>query len=506
MNMRTSTRVLPLPQIVRRSNSQQTDLAAVSSTFITCVIVTVITTIVLLSSNAVVHWFVIPVSVCGVLIGTDAIEWFRGRTDLYDLGGIIGLVGFHFFYLAPLLHVSWNYWLRVPAPPDWREWLGYMGVLNMVGLVLYRVCRATIKDKAIPNTYWQINTSRFQRLLPACIVISLALQLWTYRQFGGISGYMQSRMNSSDAFKGWGWIFMFSECAPILVTFAVVSYFQNRKVSWPIIASTVFGFFALQMFFGGLRGSRSATVAVLFWIVGCIHLLVRPVSKKLVCAGCIFLGVFMYLYGFYKSRGTGATEALAGSEAREHMAEDTGRTPEFLILEDFGRADIQAYILFKLTRYDSEFRYADGRTYLGALALLVPHWIMDDKPATTIKEGTEIQNAPGRYAPVILESSRVYGLAGESMLNFGPLSVPIVYGFYGLLVGYFRRAANALCRNDARLLLLPFAVYVCISLFIGDSDNVVFGLVKNGFVPLLVVFYSVHRLTVLRGCSSSELN
>src|ERR1700730_14595673 len=76
----------------------------------------------LLASAQTAHWFIIPVLFCGVLIGCDAIDWFRGRLSLFDPAGIIGLVGVHFFFLAPLLHVTWDSWmLYINPPPDWRD-------------------------------------------------------------------------------------------------------------------------------------------------------------------------------------------------------------------------------------------------------------------------------------------------------------------------------------------------------------------------------------------------
>ena len=65
----------------------------------------------LLASEKVEHWFVIPVLLCGVIIGIDAIDWFRGRVGMFDPAGIIGLLGVYFFFLAPLLHVVWDVWL-----------------------------------------------------------------------------------------------------------------------------------------------------------------------------------------------------------------------------------------------------------------------------------------------------------------------------------------------------------------------------------------------------------
>jgi len=52
------------------------------------------------------HWFIIPTTVCGVLAATDAIDWIRGKLDMYDPIGAIGAFSVHFFFLAPLLHVQ----------------------------------------------------------------------------------------------------------------------------------------------------------------------------------------------------------------------------------------------------------------------------------------------------------------------------------------------------------------------------------------------------------------
>src|ERR1039457_5349528 len=57
------------------------------------------------------HWFVIPVAMCGLLMAIDAVPWARGRMDLYDPAGIVGLLSTHGFFLAPLLNAAWNEWM-----------------------------------------------------------------------------------------------------------------------------------------------------------------------------------------------------------------------------------------------------------------------------------------------------------------------------------------------------------------------------------------------------------
>ena len=120
------------------------------------------------ASNRLVHWFIIPISICGILMGADAVDWFRGRLDLYDPQGLIGILGFHFFFIAPLLHVLWDFYMHeVSPPPDWRDWLGYMGVLNVIGILCYRLGRRVFEGRTVPaEKVWEINKSRFRMFLP----------------------------------------------------------------------------------------------------------------------------------------------------------------------------------------------------------------------------------------------------------------------------------------------------------------------------------------------------
>ena len=48
--------------------------------------------------DSVLHWFLLPVWGCGILIGADAVAWFRGQLDTFDIKGLIGVFGFHFFF------------------------------------------------------------------------------------------------------------------------------------------------------------------------------------------------------------------------------------------------------------------------------------------------------------------------------------------------------------------------------------------------------------------------
>jgi hypothetical protein len=468
------------------------------SMLIACFLVALTDILFALNDDRLQHWFVLPVSICGVLMATDAIDWVRGRLDLYDPVGIIGLYCIHWFYLAPLLNVKWDFFIGdVAAPPDWRDWLGYMGILNAVGLIAYRFCRGLFRPDAnnARRTFWKIDRFKARFALPLCIAISAVAQTAVYIRFGGITGYIDSRVDDPNAWVGLGPLFMISESAPILIAFYVVIRMQQKKVSWTKAFFALAALCAVQMYFGGLRGSRSETVELFFWVVGCVHLLVRPVPRRVIYIGCIFLYGFMYFYNFYKAMGKDATQAYtASAEDREYLEQKTHKTTKGLLLGDFGRADLQAYILFRALNDGKDLDYAKGRTYLAALSLWVPRSILPERPDSKLKEGTEFQYGSG-YDPNF-PSSRVYGIATESILNFGPIAAPFAYGAFGLFVGWFRRWVNRILPGDARLLLVPLVVYECMSFFGGDSDNLVFGIAKNGFLPVLAVILCTVRRRV----------
>ncbi len=449
-------------------------------------------------SGRLVHWFVLPVLACGVLIGMDAYDWARGRMSLFDPVGIIGLTGLHFFFLAPLLHISWQFLMKTPVPPiDWRADMGGMAILNLIGLVIYRWTRDVFVRRA-PQTspvQWRLNKPVFLTLMPFMLLFTGALQMWVYARFGGLSGYIEAATDLTDTTQmaGMGIIFLFSETFPILAIMLFAAYASDkpRWQGWPVLIGVMIAFLVLRILFGGLRGSRSTILFALLWAGGILHFYVRPISRQAVLIGVAFMVMFMYAYGFYKAAGAESFKAIEDTSARTEIRESSGRDFQSVLLGDLSRSDVQAYIFDRVWRprdvTQSDYEYGWGRTYLGALVLFVPTSIWPNRPVHKVKEGTEIIYGMGTYVPNELWSSRVYGLAGEAMLNFGVLAVPFAFVLFGLAVSLTRRLLMILTVGDTRLLMFPYLITFCAIILTSDSDNLIVYIVQQGAFPFLMI-------------------
>ena len=170
----------------------------------------------------------------------------------------------------------------------------------------------------------------------------------------------------------------------------------------------------------------------------------------------------------------------------------SGRTFHATLLGDLGRSDVQAFTLYKVQSASPE-DLGWGRTYLGGLSILAPRWLFPGRPPTKEKEATDLFYGRGAFDAGRI-TTRVFGLAGEALLNVGIIGVPIVFLLWGLLVGLLRRAYYGLQRRDARLLLLPLWVNLALLMLIADSDNWIFFLVKEGTVPFLIVWFCSRRV------------
>jgi hypothetical protein len=469
------------------------------------------------TTPAVGHWFLIPVTLCGAIIGIDAVDWMRGKYDLLDPIGLLGVFGIYFFYVAPILHVQRDFWIRnVVQPDDWRTWIGYMAWLNVAGILAYRLGRTLTQrrrsragSRSTPRagaaahsdaseagtSYWRLNYPRFIHIaLPVLFVLALG-QVLLYASFGGIVEYMlaataETWQKRRDAFQGLGFAIAAIESFPIIFAMVYVMWLKQtgRRMTATSLVVLVILMIVILILFGGLRGNRGQIIFSAFWAIGLVHFTMRKISRRFVAAGCVLLVAFVYLYGFYKGAGPEGVSAIIDAEQRQILTEQTNRGLDMALLWDLGRSDIQAYVLYRVVAADSDYQIAYGRTYIGALAYSLPRQLFPGRPPTKVKEGTEILRGAGAFEAGMRQSLRVYGLAGETMLNFGPAAIPIAFALFGVGVGLLRRFMQRLSPDDARWLIVPILINLVFTILVQDSDVVFAFVVFNLGLPLLIVW------------------
>ena len=447
-----------------------------------------------------VHWFLIPVLACGCVCGRDVLGWFSGRLDPFDPRGIIGVVGMHLFFLAPLLLVYWDMeYDTATRPDDWRPWLGILSAINVGGLLIYRWFeRVVFHRRPRRSPRWTIDQDRVFAILIPALLLSGVAQLYLWYRFGGIVGQLENY--KSGDFSGVRGRFKYQLLAsafPILLLFLLTALRArgDRNRGRYSMAFFILGLtFVLYFITDGLRGSRSAIIWTLFWATGIIHYFWRRLSARVLLAGLVPLFVFMYTYGLYKSYGSRVIDVYEQSRSLTEMSERSGRTSKRLLVRDLSRTDVQAFMIYRLLSDHSEYQLELGATYAETLPrMLLPSWIWRGRPKLPRKALAGARLHYGAYAPPAEALSKVYGLLGESMLNFHLLGVPIAFALFGMAMGLYRRARSTWAEGDARLFMAPFFAIWFLAAMVGDFDNLLLFTMTKGLFPAFVLLLLVRR-------------
>jgi hypothetical protein len=436
------------------------------------------------------HWMMLPVTLCGVLVAPDVVDWARKQLDVLDPQAVVALMGMHFFFLAPILHVIMDYWPRYEPPAeDWLAALGRMAVVNVAGLLVYRIVLAR-PDPAIRIPLRRVERGRVVLVSSLVLLAGITAFAVFIAQFGGIGGYVDYMTSPDRDLTGYGLTVVASSSFPfVALMLALVvkpSAFRDRR--W-LLVFVLLAFVAVQFLVGGLRGSRASVIWPLLIAIGMCHLLVVPVRRRVLLGSLAAIVGFMYVYGFYKSVGREAIDIFTGARTVDELSTETGRDLPVLLLGDLGRADIQALTLERVGADVVPLRH--GATYLGDIASLLPGDLVLGLP-DKVAAGTDMLYGAGSF-DVGHRSSRIYGLTGEAMLNFGVVGAVGVFLPFAWLVRWsracHRRARGPDGSVDLRVLaaVLPIALVITLT---SDLDNVIWFLANHVAVIGLVVLLS----------------
>ncbi|MFV2020848.1 hypothetical protein [Micromonospora sp. LOL_023] len=470
--------------------------------------VTAASTVAMVLFPQVRHWFIVPVTTAGALISVETISWLRRRTDLLDPQAILSVAGFHFFYLTPILHVVLDHWPRfLLSSADWPAALGSMALVNTAGLCLYRgvlaiPSRAGRRTPAHPPAAAGRATTELRPdvlyvfgllAVTAGILAFGALVLLMGGPGQLINAYTQDRA----ALDNLGWLLIVAESFPLIGFALALVRWRNELARRPwLIFLLLTSLAALQFMVGGLRGSRSNTLwpIVLGFIM--VHLLVRHVSWRVLVVTALSTGVFLYSYGLYKGAGTEVLGIIHGQETVADVSARTGRDLPTLLLGDLSRADVQALVLERSRQGSSDLGH--GSSYVNAMLLPVPSTLLPYRPSDKVHLGTDLTTGVGMYESGY-RSSRIYGLAGEATLNFGPVGAILSFLLLGGFTRWCRQRYLDIGRNGslAARLLAPMLSIATPMVLLNDAGNYMWFFLKY-FLPLATVVAVALAVSTLR--------
>ncbi|WP_160241773.1 hypothetical protein [Acinetobacter indicus] len=382
------------------------------------------------------------------------------------------------------------YLLSAPRSINWDKWLGILSWLYLLGIILfYLSCRLFLNNKSFQYSLdIELHKKNFILVSFLFLFLSLISQILVFQKFGGVISYMTKWTEDRSDFDGLGIWYMFAEPFPMIFLIFLILLIGKDKLKNSIIYLSIIFliFFVLKMLFGGFRGSRSNTIWGLYWFAGIVHLYIYRLKKIHYIVGILFLTIFMSTYALYKSYGV---DAFSG----DYSVTETNRYQNNPLLDiylgDFSRATINAYQISQisdLSNYEEKY----GQTYLSSASKFFPpikyFYSGHDKNSA----GSEIVNNI-KINPQVEEyhNSRVFGIYGEAILNFG-----IFFGIFSFFfVGFFVSKLDNYCRSSANksvfIFIIPFLSNMAITLILSDSDNIVFFVFKNGLLVFLYLYF-----------------
>ncbi|MFY0686937.1 MAG: hypothetical protein JXQ90_07225 [Cyclobacteriaceae bacterium] len=454
------------------------------------------------------HWFSVPIFFLGLIIGVEVIKWLKGVYSPLSINGLIWPFLFHFYFLSPFLHVLWDWHLVMitDGPNDWRNWYGLISILNVAGILLFKwVINKRKRD--VSNQQWAliISKNRSRLIFPVFIFLCIAGQVFIYLGFGGIQGFIDFRESgigtgagNGNMFVGMGYLFAVVESMPIVL---LIWIFLNERMNkffrqnFVYIVILVLSFVALKFLFGGLRGGRTIILFNLIWFAGLVNIYFIKLTTRTIVLGIIGLFILSSLLFWYKHGGVEGIKNVLNDEYKERLLAKRftvgGDERKFVLLADLSRTEIQSYALYKL--FNSNYSLGYGRSYIGALFHIVPSKVLPNKPATFVKERTDLFYGPGFYQRKTATTDGfhvplIFGFSGEALLNFGIIGYVMSF----LILGYVIRLlsnfeSRAYHKRDIRLIFSPFLIVIAIFFIKDDSFLILQSIASYGLIPFLVI-------------------
>lgn len=447
------------------------------------------------------------VTVTGALVGSDAFDALRGRRDIFSPRSLVSVLMVNGFYIAPLLHViAETYPQYIVLPRDMPLALSNVAMLNLVAALLYFLAlRVGASSTHVESMSREANDAprSLRAISHAALVLgllSLGVFLLTVLQAGGPAGWLSTQFNYREDLASSGVLLSLSEPFPTLFMISALAKLKVSKLSQPKLGIAIAVLFVLVVgttfVTSGLRGSRANLVWPLLSMLVLVHVAFFSLKKRWIVAIALTAIAFAGVYDVYKKTGTGGVSDLRqGTFATSAEYEDLEFGPLSLVLGDFSRTGVQAVILDRSVVDD--YSWGWGSTYLGGVLQFVPGVDAADIVPTKSVVATNVLYGEGAADVRDSLTTRIYGLQGEALLNFGPVGfVLVLLPFAALLrVADARFHAAQVRQRFGGIIIASFLTPALMLLFVSDLDNVVRYVTSKAMLPILVVPVAAYLLS-----------
>lgn len=382
-----------------------------------------------------------------------------------------------YFLFAPFLHIYNNIYALDFQFYNFKDAIISLNTVNTIGII-FAILGLGYFSYIIPRKKNVIKETNWPLLMKLSFIYFLfSLLYFIYLALTTNIFYVEAKteLESSSLFR-----YMVLESTPIVFAWFIVSYLKiNNKKSFVIY---FLGFILIAIIFSGLRGSR---ITVLFNVVSFVILyssLIKKINYKYFILILILGFVFNTFYSNYKYSGIeGVKHYISTGEKSTYIENKDNKTLHFL-LSDLARSDVQAKILenIELGQYKPPYI---PETYINSMFLIVPDSLYETDLNSKRILGTEaIYGFKGNDS---YSSSRIYGLLGESLINFGLYFIPIAFFIYGS-IHYLTINRISNNRNSSFVLFIPLLFFIPIYFLFYDLDNIIFQIIKNWLFPVFL--------------------
>lgn len=469
------------------------------SFFVGLVIAAILVIIIELHTDKFNISYLILLSFSAAFASSDFIDALRKKSDILAPRALLSIIMLIGVFIAPIIHISQginpSY---VSLPENMEVAFENLAIVHLLGLFLYfitlRIPRKNAPTDRPAQSKQLINLEfiSYSNAMLTAGLFSLAVFAYYLFTLGGPVSWLNAQLNYRESALGPGWLIAIAEAFPSLFFMSYILKLHPKNLSDNEIKKRVVIAFLLLVVVifvtSGLRGSRANLVWPALTALLLIHILLTRIKMQLLVFLSIGLLIFSGVYDIYKKAGTEGliTAKESGIQSVEENANYSfGLTP--LLTGDFSRSAIQAIALDRWN--EGTFQLFNGRTYVGDAIEFVPGAEVSETFPNKRVAATEILYGEGSSQTKQTLDSRIYGLQGEALMNFGPIGATVVLVPFALIVRRSERVFEKSKTTKSPSLAVYSAILapIIVLLFLSDFDNVLYNFTSNALAPILSI-------------------